>query len=122
MKRRRIDFGKHQIVGDVTEETDKWIRFQYLMLPDRQLFAIVRLLKFEPRYVGLGFHPSLWKPHEYRQEARRSCLFAYWYLKRRLGRDLAGLIAKTVWSTRFDFIWEGEGGVSFRAVLFFFLS
>ena len=49
-----------------------------------------------------------WKPHEYRQEARQSCLFAYWFLKRRLGKDPAGIIAKFVWSTRFEEIWENE--------------
>ena len=49
---------------------------------------------------------ATWKPHEYRQETRESCLYAYWYLKRRLGRDIAGIIAKFVWSTRFDYCWE----------------
>lgn len=47
-----------------------------------------------------------WKPHEYRHETRQSCLFAYWFLKRRLGKDPAGIVAKFVWSTRFDFCWE----------------
>ena len=48
----------------------------------------------------------VWKPHEYRQEARESCLITYWIFKNFLGRDIAGIIAKFVWSTRFDFCWE----------------
>lgn len=53
-------------------------------------------------------HEVWWKPHEYLQEARQACLVSYWIFKKRLGKDVAGIIAKYVYSTRFDFIWENN--------------
>ena len=110
MKRTRIDIGEYQFVGHIIEENEKYVRFSHpMLLQDKEVFVIRNLFKngTTPLY-DLGLLPGLWKFHEYRQEARRSCLITYWIFKKLLGRDLAGLIAKTVWSTRFDFIWENE--------------
>ena len=67
--------------------------------------TIKEIINFQIELKVDGFS---WKPHEYWQQTRESCLYAYWYLKRRLGRDIAGIIAKFVWSTRFDYCWENE--------------
>ena len=115
MKRRRIDFYSktEQFIGKLVEvlaETrDYFIIYVPTISPE---FDRIRTCFTSGQSFGgkteKEYRRSLlqWKPHEYRQEARQSCLYAYWFLKRRLGKDPAGIIAKYVWSTRFEEIWE----------------
>ena len=116
MKKRRIQvFLTHKVspsfLVNTIEETDDYFMAKFCPMPhccgcegeNRKCFNDGRMSAVD--YIFDSFR---WKPHEYRQEARRACLISYWIFKKLLGRDLAGLIAKYVWSTRFDFIWENN--------------
>jgi hypothetical protein len=55
------------------------------------------------------FSPNIrWKPHEYLQETRRALHYAYWIFKDLLCTDVAGIIARILWESRWDLCWETE--------------
>jgi hypothetical protein len=49
-----------------------------------------------------------WKPHEYLQETRLALHYAYWIFKEILCKDVAGIIARILWESRWDLCWETE--------------
>lgn len=51
------------------------------------------------------FYLMRWEPHYY-PESHKSTLCSIWFMEKIIGKDVARIIGRIVWESRYDFIWE----------------
>ena len=61
--------------------------------------------------IGCPFvHSKVWEAHYY-PKSHKTTLYSIWFLGKLVGKDVARLIGRMIWKSRYDFIWEAHSFV-----------